>query len=180
MCASRLRPIDIALQTQFSNSARVIMVYLLNRLGLGRIALTAFLCVASRTETALGQSGQMRSRVAALVFVTDSFPYPGNVAILRRRAASPQDVIVIRSQEASAFDLSEAVRTLLQLRGVSGDSASIDGTFRSRALNTTTTHSVLPWAERVLGDLRTQKPHNVAHVGFGRSVKIWLPASHPR
>jgi len=141
------------------------------------IALAAFLGVSAASERVIAQTRQMRSRVPARVFVTDSFPYPGNAVVLRRRDTSPQDVILMRSGAAQASDLSEAVRTLLEIRAVAGDSAAVDGMFRSRSTSATRTHTLLPWAERVLRDASAQKPDRVDHVGHGRSITIWLPAT---
>lgn len=106
-------------------------------------------------------------------------PLPGNErwVIKRRRDVSPHDVILLQAS-ADADQLSDAVRALITVRQVDGDTASRGATMRMRPQQSNgTPRRQFPWIPRVLADLRHAQPQPVAGVGRVRAVQIWLPPS---
>jgi hypothetical protein len=97
--------------------------------------------------------------------------------ILRRVDASPHDVILLR-HGADAAMLSEAVSELQTLRRQQGDTAQASGLMRVRRGENGRGRRMLPWAPRVLQDLRRAGAEPVPGVGTVPSVQVWLPATH--
>lgn len=101
--------------------------------------------------------------------------------ILRRAEGGPEDLIVFGSN-ADPSTFSEAVRSLVLIRRATGDTAAVGGEVRARRdANPAGPAAPFPWAERVLGDLRSADRREVPHVGRKRFVRIFLPAQrvHP-
>jgi hypothetical protein len=117
-------------------------------------------------------------RVPVTVVLLDSLPGEDTspFRILRRADTSPNDVILLR-EGADAVALSEAVAELLHLRQLQGDSIRTgSGMMRTRrATARSRSARILPWASRVINDLRTAELQDISGVGAGRSVQIWLP-----
>jgi hypothetical protein len=110
-------------------------------------------------------------------------PLPGNErwVISRRPDVSPHDVILLQAN-ADADQLSDAVRALITVRQVNGDTASRGATMRMRPqqLNGNPRRQ-FPWIPRVLADLRHARPQPIAGVvGSVRAVQIWLPPQYRR
>jgi hypothetical protein len=117
-------------------------------------------------------------RVPVTVVMLDSLP--GEDAspfrILRRADTSPNDVILL-SAGADSLALSEAIAELVQIRQLQGDSIRTgSGMMRTRRAGARARSArILPWASRVINDLRTAELQDISGVGAGRAVQIWLP-----
>jgi hypothetical protein len=100
--------------------------------------------------------------------------------VLRRTHAAPRDVILL-SAGADAKLLSEAVQALLVARRAGGDTAAAPATLRVRPQRgRASQRPVLPWAQRVLADLRRAVARPIQGVGSVPAVEIWLPAQSRR
>jgi hypothetical protein len=144
----------------------------------GAAVLTALLVVAGRGN---GQQNAPRGhpRVPVVVVMLDSAlaASPG-YRIVRRHGGGPDDVIEL-APTADAATFSDAVRRLMLVRRTTGDTASTGGEVRVRGGATPAGGgAALPWADRVLGDLRAADRRQVAGLGRVRTVRIWLPAQH--
>lgn len=118
-----------------------------------------------------------RARVPALVAISPELHGADIPFRLSRFGGSaPRDVILL-SPDADAAVLTQAVEALMVVRQQSGDAAVSTATFRVPRPQ----HSrVLPWAARVLQDLRTATPRGIPGVGRVKAVQIWLPSQQPR
>jgi hypothetical protein len=100
--------------------------------------------------------------------------------IERRPNLAPRDVIVMRA-DATADQLSDAVRSLLTIRQASGDTAATQATMRMRRQSAAAQNRrAFPWVRRVLADLRQAPEKHVPGIGRARAVEIWLPAQTRR
>jgi hypothetical protein len=97
--------------------------------------------------------------------------------VLRFGGNAPHDVILLGSS-ADGNTLTRAIEALLAARRVSSDLASSDATFRVHSA-TRRTRTPLPWADRVLRDVRVAAPREVPRVGRVQAVRIWLPPQGP-
>ena len=116
-------------------------------------------------------------RVPVTVVLVDRLPQSGSPFLVQRRPdLRPNDVILLPS-DATAAALSDAVRTLLTARQVSGDSPTARVTMRMRPhrQGARVAAREFPWVHRVLADLRHSGRRDVAGVGKVRAVEIWLP-----
>jgi len=124
-----------------------------------------------------GQRVQAGRRVAAWVALAGE-PIPGGEPFVVLRGVGPgrDDVLLLRT-DTDASQLSNAVRTLLTARSVAGDTAARPGTFRMRRQQARTAAPAdLPWADRVVRDVRGAPIRDLPGVGRVRAVRIWLPA----
>jgi hypothetical protein len=123
-----------------------------------------------------------RARVPVTVALVDRLPAPdAPFVILRRTRATPADVILL-PRDADATVLTDAVRALLLARrNAGGDVAAAPAVLRARFRSSGGNgRPLLPWAPRVLNDLRRAPVSELVGVGQVRSVQIWLPAQHGR
>jgi hypothetical protein len=120
-------------------------------------------------------------RVPVTVASVERLPVTGApFAVIRRTNASPRDVILLPAG-ADAKLLSEAVQALLVARQAGGDTAVTPATLRVRPQRgRTSQRPVLPWAQRVLNDLRRAEARPVEGIGVVPAVEIWLPAQMRR
>lgn len=158
--------------------------------GLGPFLLALLLTApAALAGQDLPSGYDMRERVPATVVLADEIEpelsaelsHPGATGwILRRTAAQPADVVVLRSGEADPARLSAALMTLLVARDLLGDAPEEDavipvlkatGPRAWRGRNMTT-------IARVLKDLREAEPRPIFGIGEGRHVTVWLPAEY--
>jgi hypothetical protein len=116
-----------------------------------------------------------RPRVPVVVAMLDSgLASPSGYRIQRRHGTG--DVIVLASN-ADAAIFSDAVRRLVLVRRATGDSASTTADVRVRGTSAPAIGGApLPWADRVLSDLRAAERRQVPGLGRIRTVRIWLPA----
>jgi hypothetical protein len=117
----------------------------------------------------------------ALVERTEN--YGGDpVVLLRRTDLSPRDVILLREDTATGKQLSEAVLDLLNIRGQMGDTASMTAAVRVRPHTGAPGRArrELPWAQRVVNDVRKAELQTIPGVGTVRAVQIWLPPQRKR
>jgi hypothetical protein len=115
-------------------------------------------------------------RVPVSVVLTSSFPYSGDVVILRRPELIPSDLIVMRAEAATPAIFSEAVRDLLDIRRIAGDSPQAGALLRSRLGDSKSRRNPLPWSERVLTDARAKPFEAYAEFSNAQLIQIWLPA----
>jgi hypothetical protein len=90
----------------------------------------------------------------------------------------PHDLILLR-RDAGTAELSAAVRTLIVARQQGGDNPGRSVVLRVRRTPATPPRRPLPWAQRVLNDLRLAQPIDVQGVGTRPAVEIWLPSQRP-
>ena len=117
-----------------------------------------------------------RPRVSVTVVLMNTLPGEASFQLLRRADRVPHDVILL-SAAADSAELSTAVIQLISLRKVQGDTAAASGMMRLRQPQATQSHhNVLPWAGRVVTDLRRAPMRNVNGIGNVRNLEIYLPA----
>ena len=146
-----------------------------------RVCAVAGLLLASALTGRAAAQSTGTSRVPVTIALVERVPVPGApFVILRRPNLSPHDVILLpRSADAAMF--SEAVHMLVAARQVAGDTAPRAITLRFRPNQARQQgRGILPWADRVLVDLRRAQPRQVEGVGRVLSVQIWLPAQRIR
>ena len=122
------------------------------------------------------------TRVPVTIVLVDRLAQPGVPFVIERRPElTPRDLIVLRA-DATPDQLSDAVRSLLTVRQAGGDMPTVRGTMRMRPQNAgargaarAAARRALPWAGRVLSDLRQATARDVPGIGRVRSVEIWLP-----
>lgn len=119
------------------------------------------------------------TRVPLTVVLVSELPRPGTAYEIQRRPAGSDRDVVLLLNTATPEQLSDAVRGVLTARQVGGDRATGAGTFRVRPHNGAA-RAALPWANRVLADLRAAHVRDVPGVGRVRAVRIWLPAQRGR
>lgn len=139
----------------------------------------AVFIAAAGTHTLAGQEPPARrpARVPVTLVLIDRLPVGDAPFLVRRRTdVSPRDVILLRA-DASHVQVSEAIRTLLVARQVSGDTATHPAMLRIRphGAGRAVSHREFPWAPRVLADLRRAELADVPGIGRVRAVQIWLP-----
>jgi hypothetical protein len=146
-------------------------------------ALRGVLGVApAHSQPSEGQSPRTPTRVPVTVALVDRLPAPdAPFVILRRPDATPADVILL-PRDADASVLTDAVRALLLARrNTGGDVAATPAVLRARFRSSGGGgRPLLPWAPRVLNDLRRAPISELVGVGPVRSVQIWLPAQRGR
>lgn len=136
--------------------------------------MAALVAICLLSLSASAQQGRP-TRVPVLVATVDSLPNTTTpFLIVRRTEGEPRDVILLRAG-ASADQLSDAVHALLLVRRETGDVPSTGGTLRVRPGARRGARPALPWAPRVLADLRRAEPREVPGVGLVPAVEIWLP-----
>jgi hypothetical protein len=134
--------------------------------------------------TLAGQTARPREvrRVPVTVALMGELPMAGVPFLVQRRPAlAPHDVILLRTGTTAA-QLSEAIQTLLVARQAGGDLPAVKGFVRMRPHGARTANTSprkpLPWAERVLRDVRKAPTVQVDGIGRVRAVQIWLPPQH--
>lgn len=131
----------------------------------------------------------MRERVPATVVLADEIDaelttelsHPGATGwILRRTAAQPADVVVLRYGEADPDRLGGALMTLLVVRDLLGDVPQEDvviPVLKSTGPPSWRGRNMAALA-RVLTDLRAAETGPIFGVGEGRQATVWLPAEY--
>lgn len=124
--------------------------------------------------------GQAAKRVAATVALADG-PLEGARFLVKRFPGAPNSDVILLAPDATAAELSSAVRTLLVVRQREGDSPRIKRTLRIRpGSSPVIAQAPLPWAARVLDDASRSARVAVPGVGSVRAVQIWLPGQSAR
>lgn len=114
-----------------------------------------------------------RARVPALVAISPELHgTEARFRLARFGGDAPRDVILL-APDADAAVLTHAVEALLAVRRHSGDAAASDAMLRTPERPRA---RVLPWAARVLQDVRAAAPRQIPGVGRLPAVQIWLPA----
>ncbi len=133
-------------------------------------------CVTFRADAQQGRP----TRVSVMVALGDRATLNGApFRIVRRADTAPHDIILI-APEADARALSEAIGQLQMMRRVQGDTATTSATMRVRRPARAREPRTLPWAPRVIQDLRRAETHPLPGIGTVKSVQIWLPATRTR
>lgn len=142
------------------------------------ISFVALVLGLATTSTAQQPDGRRPTRVAATIVMSDSLAQlDAPFVITRQPGATPTDLIVVRS-DVDPQELSDAIRGLLSARQASGDFPLAAGTFRVRPQQPRKgagQRPALPWAARVLRDLRRAEKRQIRGVGQARAIEIWLP-----
>lgn len=119
------------------------------------------------------------TRVPLTVALVSELPRPGAAYEIQRRTTGSDRDVVLLLNSATPEQLSDAVRGMLTARQAGGDTATEAGTFRVRP-HDGAARAALPWANRVLADLRAAHVRDVPGVGRVRAVRIWLPSQRGR
>lgn len=144
-----------------------------------RLLLGALAAFTPATLPAQRTGNGVPARVPLTVVLVAELPRPGAAYEIQRRTTGNDRDVVLLLNIATSEQLSDAVRGVLTARQVGGDTATERGTFRARPHNGAT-RAVLPWASRVLADLRAAGVRDVPGVGRVRAVRIWLPSERRR
>ncbi len=145
------------------------------------LLLAASLAGASAVPTAAqGPNTQTTARVPVTIVLVNQLPHNAAEPFLvqRRANANEHDVILLRASSATPKNLEEALQTILTARQAGGDLPVVSGTYRLRPgahAGAPTKRRAIPWAGRVLADLRRAEPRDVPGVGLARAVQVWLP-----
>lgn len=112
------------------------------------------------------------SRAPVLIAVVDTLP---DFRIIRLPGESVRQAVLLPSS-ATPEMLTEALETLRVVWARDDDRMNAPGMMMRRVTRTAAlrTRIVLPWAERVLHDLRDAHRRRVPGVGDVRAVQIWL------
>jgi hypothetical protein len=113
------------------------------------------------------------SRVPVTIALVERLPYPDAPFIILRQSAGSDYILL--PPDADAALLTDAVHALLLARQRSGDRAPADAILRVRAPDGVRGARPLPWAARVLADLRNAPRSLVPGVGEAPTLQIWLP-----
>jgi hypothetical protein len=137
------------------------------------LMLAAGLAALPWSVSAAQQTQGARGRVPTLVAISpDLQGAETRFRLARFGGNAPRDVILL-APEADAATLTQAVEALLAVRRQSGDVATSNAMLRTREPQRA---RVLPWAARVVQDVRAAAPRQIPGVGRLRAVQIWLPA----
>ena len=118
-------------------------------------------------------------RVPLTVALVSELPRPGAAYEVQRRTTGSDLDVILLLDTTTPEQFSDAVRGVLTARQAGGDTAARAGAFRVRP-HRSMTRSALPWAGRVLTDLRAAHVRVVPGVGRVRAVRIWLPPQSGR
>lgn len=139
-----------------------------------KLLTTAIAAVALLLPAHLRAQHGQPTRVPATIVLADHVAQ-AEPFVIHRRAIGATDVIVLRS-DATADQLSDAVRTLVTIRQVGGDTAAAPAVMRMRPQQRgTASRATLPWVGRVFSDVHGAGLHDVPGFGRVRAVQIWLP-----
>jgi hypothetical protein len=144
-------------------------------------ACVVLLC-AHPGEAQSSHGSRAHTRIPVTIAIAESVPGGGPFMILRRANTAPRDMILVR-RGVDAAVLSAAVRELLTVRQLQGDTARTSGAVRTRRRSEGEHGRSLqpfPWVQRILDDLRRAPPQEVAGVGRVQAVQIWLPRQQRR
>lgn len=139
--------------------------------------------VISAESTLQAQHSTRPTRVPVTVVLVEKTPHDDAPAVILRRAGmTPQDVVLLRADAADGKQLSSVVLGLISARSVGGDTASASEMLRVRPqpLPPGQVRKELPWAQRVVNDLRRAERRIVPGVGEVQAVEIWLPPQRKR
>ena len=145
------------------------------------VLLSAAIALAvARDASAQAASPPRPTRVPVTVVMVSDLPAADGRFRIDRRTSDPRDVILLRA-DATADQLADAVRTLLVVRQIAGDTAKQPARMRMRAHQASPgPRREFPWVPRVLADLRRAELRDVDGVGRVRAVQVWLPPQHRR
>lgn len=123
-------------------------------------------------------------RVPVTIALVDQHPFGSERSAISRRTPGTYadglcaDLILITRTAMTPRALTLAVQDLLAVRRIEGDAAESNRVMRIRPTQNREARangSVLPWAGRVLDDLRAAQPRAIEGLGNARTLKIWLP-----
>jgi hypothetical protein len=141
------------------------------------VSLVLAVAPAVRGEALMAQNQHSPSRVPVTVALSlDTIRVQGPFIILRGAGGTPRDVIALRADLANAQSLSQAVFMLAAARRENGDTAQ--ASYRLRGSVKDPPGKVareIPWAAKVIADLRNAETQPVPDLGMTRAVEIWLP-----
>lgn len=101
--------------------------------------------------------------------------------LIKRNPPGMNGDVIELSESSSANDLSTAVQMLMQVRKIDGDTGTGSKTFRLHSAEVRgRVIPILPWANRVIGDLKKIAAAERAASRGNGSLKIWLPPQKKR
>jgi hypothetical protein len=140
-------------------------------------AVLAHVQLAAQGAPAANEAANSPRLPVTLVF-SEELPDPqARFVILRQPGKSRTDVILLRP-DADERTLSDAVRAIMVTRARANALPGGGGMLRTR--HSAARSAILPWAERVLNDLRSAAVQPVEGIGNVKSVEIWLPRQSPQ
>lgn len=124
---------------------------------------------------------RMKERVPLTIALVRELPHAGAPYEIHRRTSGAARDVLLLPRTATAEELSDALRSALTARLVTGDTASEAAVLlvRPRGRNAAI-RAAFPWADRVLKDLHGAHQRMVPGVGMVQAVVIWLPAQRGR
>jgi hypothetical protein len=151
---------------------------------LSRILGVLFAAVLLLPVSGAGQAARAPgapTRVPVTVVLVERLPVPGAPFVVQRRPGAAQQDVILLPASADAQLFSEAVQMLLVARQAGGDTPVTAATMRVRPQRgRNTPQRVLPWAQRVLNDLRRAEARPVEGIDSVQAVEIWLPRQFGR
>lgn len=103
----------------------------------------------------------------------------GEMFLIRRNPKNTRGDVILLAPDASAIELAEAVRTLLQVRRLNGDVGDASATLRLRPGQPRHSASTrMAWTGRVVRDLRRAEHQDIHGIGRARALRIWLPSQN--
>ena len=143
-------------------------------------ALLIILPICAPAQQSAPANPAVPRRVPLTIALVRTMPDPQAPFVILRRSRGTIRDIVLLPQNATAAQLSDAIRGVLTARSVAGDSASTSAMLRMRNSAGQRPRTIIPWTERVLADLQRAPPRPLEGIGTVRSVMIWLPPQHHR
>lgn len=116
-------------------------------------------------------------RVPATIVLSDTRP-AGSRFVLRRVPNAARPDVIVLAPDATADDLTDAVRTLLTARHKDGDKPVANQILRIRPTRSGAPRPAYPWIPRVLADVKGADRIDIPGVGNVRAVQIWLPGKY--
>jgi hypothetical protein len=151
---------------------------------LGRILGVLFAAIVFPSVPAGGQAASAPgapTRVPVTVVLVERLPVAGAPFVVQRRPGAAQQDVILLPAGGGAELFSEAVQMLLVARQAGGDTPVTAATMRVRPQRgRNAPRRVLPWAHRVLNDLRRAEARPVEGIGNVQAVEIWLPRQFGR
>lgn len=145
---------------------------------LKRLIVLVLLGGALSAGAASGQNGHgmagSASRIPVLLAVVDTLPYTAPRFRIVRLADNSARYVVVLPADVTSELLSEAVENV-RIVSVQPDPETPRAMFRAApGTADSRPRRELPWAERVIRDLRDARERHVPGVGQVRAVQIWL------
>jgi hypothetical protein len=149
--------------------------YVMRRSPKRRWVLAAICSGVLLASSPLGGQSPAAPRVPATIVLVHQMPRADVDYMIVRHPGEGGDFVLLPDSANGAI-LSLAILALLHERRVRGDRSEKLTFIRGESSRPSPAgRSVLPWAERVLSDARGAPLQEIAGVGEGKPIRIWLP-----